>query len=32
MALFVGATFQDGAVLGAGPDVPNEDRISSGGK
>jgi hypothetical protein len=32
MALFVGAMFQLGAVLGTGPDVPNNARIASCGK
>ncbi len=32
MALFVGATFQEGGRLGAGPDVLNNARIASGGR
>ena len=32
MALFDGATFQEGGRLGTGPDVPNRLRIASGGR
>ena len=32
MASWVGATFQDGAKFGTGPDVLNRARIASGGR